>query len=291
MTFIDFINFHIVPGIVLGSIYAVGAIGITMVFGILRFAHLAHGDLATLGAFVALTVVGIAGTGTPWIALPVAMVVCAAVAIGLDKVFYDYLRNRPKILTVMASLGVALMLRSVVQVVWGVDPTTYTRGIVRPDEYFGILLRPRELYTLLAVITIVVALEAFLRTSKWGKAMRAMSDNPDLARLSGVDNRKVTMLTWGIVGALAAAAGFLLGVNNELNSMMGWHLLLPMFAAAILGGVGKVEGALLGGLVVGIAEEMAVMVVPGQYKAATAFVILLLILLVRPRGLLNGKVL
>ncbi|THF59452.1 branched-chain amino acid ABC transporter permease [Pseudothauera rhizosphaerae] len=289
MTLLDFLNFYLVPGIVLGAIYAVGAIGITLVFGILRFAHFAHGDMTTLGAFVALALVG---TGmNPWAALPLAMIITAAIAIGVDRTFYDYLAKRPKIVTVMASLGVALMLRSVVQVVWGVDPTTYASGIVRPNDYFGILLRPRELYTLGAVALIVVGLELFLRRSKWGKAMRAMSDNPDLARLSGVDNRKVTMLTWAIVGALCAAAGFMLGINTEVHSMMGWHLLLPMFAAAILGGVGRVQGAVLGGLVVGVAEELSVFILPAQYKAATAFALLLLILLVRPRGLLNGKVL
>lgn len=254
MSFLEFLNFHLVPGVVLGSVYAVGAIGITLVFGILRFAHFAHGDMATLGAFIALALVT-AGL-TPWAALPVAM---AAVA--------------------------------VVQVVFGVDPRTYATGIVRPDDYFGILLRDRELYTLAAVVLIVIGLTLFLRHSRWGKAMRAMSDNPDLARLSGVDNRKVTMLTWAIVGALCAASGFMLGINNELHSMMGWQVLLPMFAAAILGGVGRVEGAVLGGLIVGIAEEMSIFVLPAQYKAATAFVLLLLILLVRPRGLLNGKVL
>src|SRR5690606_25540066 len=162
---------------------------------------------------------------------------------------------------------------------------------VRPDDYFGILLRDRELYTLAAVVLIVVGLTLFLRHSRWGKAMRAMSDNPDLARLSGVDNRKVTMLTWAIFGALCAASGFMLGINNELHSMMGWQVLLPMFAAAILGGVGRVEGAVLGGLIVGVAEELSIFILPAQYKAATAFVLLLLILLVRPRGLLNGKVL
>lgn len=290
MTVLDFINFYVVPGLVLGSIYAVGAIGITMVFGILRFAHLAHGDLATMGAFLALATVGVLGVD-PWVALPVAMVMTALLAVGIDKGFYDYLRKRPAILTVMASLGIALMLRSAVQVIWGVDPQTYQRGIVRPDSYFGILLRTRELYTLLSVVIIVVVLETFLRKSKWGKAMRAMSDNPDLARLSGVDNRHVTILLWSIVGALCAASGFMLAINTELTPMMGWHLLLPMFAAAILGGVGRVEGAVLGGLIVGMVEELSVLVMPGQYKAATAFVILLLILLVRPRGLLNGKVL
>jgi branched-chain amino acid transport system permease protein len=290
MTVLDFVNFYIVPGLVLGSIYAVGAIGITMVFGIMRFAHLAHGDMATMGAFFALAAIGLFGV-SPWMALPIAMIMAAILAVGIDRVFYDYLRERPKILTVMASLGLALMLRSAVQVIWGVDPITYVRGIVRPDSYFGILLRPREFYTLLSLIVIVVALTLFLKKSKWGKAMRAMSDNPDLALLSGVDNRMVTILTWSIVGALCAAAGFMLGINTELNSMMGWHLLLPMFAAAILGGVGRVEGAVLGGFIVGLVEELSVLVLPGQYKAATAFVILLLILLVRPRGLLNGKVL
>lgn len=290
MALIDFINFYIIPGLLLGSIYAVGAIGITMVFGILRFAHFAHGDMATMGAFLALAAIGVFGI-TPWTALPIAMLLTAILAVGIDRTFYDYLRKRPAILTVMASLGVALMLRSLVQVIWGVDPQTYQRGIVRPDDYFGILIRPRELYTFLAVIVIVVALEAFLRKSKWGKAMRAMSDNPDLARLSGVDVRMVTFLLWSIVGALCAASGFLLAINTELTPMMGWFLLLPMFAAAILGGVGRVEGAVLGGLIVGMVEELSVLVLPGQYKAATAFVILLLILLVRPRGLLNGKVL
>ena len=141
MSFMDFLNFHLVPGIVLGSVYAVGAIGITLVFGILRFAHFAHGDMATLGAFIALALVT-AGL-TPWAALPIAMVAVAVVAIGVDKLFYDYLKARPKIMTVMASLGVALMLRAVVQVVFGVDPRTYATGIVRPDDYFGILLRDR----------------------------------------------------------------------------------------------------------------------------------------------------
>jgi branched-chain amino acid transport system permease protein len=231
------------------------------------------------------------GGVTPWVALPIAMILTGAIAVGIDRTFYEYLRDRPRILTVMASLGVALMVRSVVQVVWGTDPQTYQRGIVRPDDFFGILLRPRELYTFASVIVIVTLLATFLHFSKWGKAMRAMSDNPDLARLSGVDNRQVTMLTWAIVGALTAASGFMLAVNTELTSMMGWHLLLPMFAAAILGGVGRVEGAVLGGLIVGLVEELSVLVMPSQYKAATAFAILLVILLVRPRGLLNGKVL
>ncbi|WP_068311871.1 branched-chain amino acid ABC transporter permease [Polycladidibacter hongkongensis] len=290
MTLLELMNFYVIPGLVLGSIYAVGAVGITLVFGILRFAHLAHGDLATFGAFAALAVVTASGI-SPWAALPIAMALCALIAIGIDKVFYDYLTDRPKIITVMASLGIALMLRAVIQVIWGVDTETYSRGLVRPENYWGLRLRDREIFTMLAMFAIVGVLWVFLQKTKWGKAMRAMSDNPDLALLSGVDNRRTTMLTWAIVGALCAASGFFLGLNTELKALMGWTMLLPMFAAAILGGVGRVEGAVLGGLVVGVAEELSVLVLPSEYKAAMAFVILLLILLVRPTGLLKGKLL
>ncbi|MTH95795.1 branched-chain amino acid ABC transporter permease [Roseibium sp. RKSG952] len=290
MDFLELINFYILPGVVLGSIYALGAVGITLVFAILRYAHLAHGDLATLGGFIALAVV--TGFGiSPYAALPVAILATAAVAVGIDKVFYEHLRERPKIVTVMASLGIALMVRAVVQVVWGVDSESYVKGIVRPENYFGLRIRDREIYTILAMLVLVGVLQVFLSQSKWGKAMRAMSDNPNLALLSGIDNKKVVMLTWVIAGGLCAAAGVFLGINTELKSMMGWNMLLPMFAAAILGGVGRVEGAVLGGLIVGIAEELSVLVIPSEYKAAMAFVILLIMLLVRPTGLLRGKVL
>lgn len=287
----EFINFHLIPGLLLGSIYAIGAIGVTLVFGILRFAHLAHGDLITLGAFLALGVVTFSGVD-PWLALPVAMLLTALVALAIDTTCYDYLRDRPKILMVMASLGVALMIRAVVQMGWGTDPNAYTTGIVRPDEYLGwFLLREREILTFVAVIVLVAGLEAFLRLTRWGRAMRAMSDNPDLARLCGVDTRQVVRLTWIIVGMLCAAAGFLLGLNTEVWPMMGWWALLPIFAAAILGGVGRIDGAVLGGLVIGLAEEMSVLFLPTEYKSATAFAILLLVLLLRPRGILKGKVL
>ena len=290
MTVIDFLNFYIVPGIVLGSIYALGAVGITLVFAILRYAHLAHGDLATLGAFLALAMVQLLGMPV-MAALPFVILLTAAVAVGIDRVFYDAFRERPKIITVMSSLGIALMIRAIVQVVWGVDTQTYARGLVRPEDYFGLRLRDREIYTVIAMIALVVGLQMFLSRSKWGKAMRAMSDNPNLALLSGIDNRKVVMLTWVISGGLCAAAGVFLGLNTELKPMMGWSMLLPMFAAAILGGVGRVEGAVLGGLIVGIAEELSVLVLPSEYKAAMAFAILLVMLLVRPTGLLRGKVL
>ena len=191
----------------------------------------------------------------------------------------------------IASLGVALMLRAVVQVVWGVDSQSYLGGIVRPESYLGIRIKDRELWTLVATAALVAALMLFLTFTRWGKAMRAMSDNPDLARLSGIDTRLTTALTWIIIGLLCAAAGFFLGINTELKSLMGWYMLLPMFAAAILGGVGRIEGAVLGGMIIGIAEECSVIFLPSEYKSALAFAVLLVMLALRPTGLLRGKVL
>jgi branched-subunit amino acid ABC-type transport system permease component len=290
MEMISFINFYLIPGIVMGSIYALGAIGLTLIFSIMRHAHLAHGDMAALGAFLALA--GITTIGLPaYAALPLAVIATGLIAIGIDKLFYSHLRTRPKILTTISSLGIALMIRSVVQIVWGVDTRLYSNGISRPQNWFGLKIKAVEMYTLSAVVLFVVALVLFLTKSKWGKAMRAMSDNRNLALLSGVDNNKVVALTWLISGGLCAASGYFLGMNTELKSMMGWNILLPTFAAAILGGVGKIEGAVAGGLIIGIVEELSVMVIPSEYKALSAFAILLLVLLVRPRGLFKGKIL
>jgi branched-chain amino acid transport system permease protein len=290
MDMLSFVNFFLLPGIVQGSIYALGAIGITLVFAIMRYGHFAHGDLATFGAFMALFFTTTFGM-SPYAALPLAIVAAGVIAIGIDRLFYAHLRAMPKIITTIASFGVALMLRSLVQVIWGVNSTSYTRGIIRPENWFGIRVKSHEIVTLLVAIALVVALHLFLTRNKWGKAMRAMSDNPSLAWLSGVDNDKVIALTWIIAGGLCAASGFFLGLNTELKSLMGWNILLPTFAAAILGGVGRIEGAIVGGLIVGISEELSVLVIPSEYKVMSAFAILLLVLLVRPTGIFRGKVL
>ncbi|MDU8502132.1 branched-chain amino acid ABC transporter permease [Pseudomonas syringae] len=290
MNFLDIVNFYLVPGVVQGSVYALGAIGVTLVYAIMRHGHFAHGDMATMGAFVALFIV--TSLGLPiYVALPLAILISGAVAVGVDRVFYAHLRSRPMIITTIASLGIALMLRSIVQMVWGVDTESYSTGITKPQNWFGIRIKSYEIITLFVAFGLVVALQLFLTRSKWGKAMRAMSDNPDLALLSGIDNRKVVTLTWMIVGGLCAASGFFLGLNTEVKSMMGWNILLPTFAAAILGGVGRIEGAILGGLMVGIAEEMSVMAIPPEYKILCPFVILLGVLLLRPTGIFHGKLL
>ncbi len=293
----EFINFYLIPGLVLGCVYALGAVGITLIFGILRFAHLAHGDMATFGAFSALAVVQTTGV-PPMIALPAAMVTGAAVAVGIDRAFYQRLRLRPTLVTVIASFGIALMLRSAVQVIWGVDPISYVKGIERPENYFGFLLKDRELAIFAGTVILIGGLHLFLNKTRLGKAMRAMSDNATLAQFSGIDTGLVITLTWIVAGALAAAAGVFLGTANKVDAMMGWSSLLPMFAAAILGGVGNPMGAAVGGIIIGCAEELSSYPIFGTgpllspaYKTAVAFAILVALLVWRPTGLFRGKVL
>ena len=294
---IDFINNYLMNGIVLGCIYALGAIGITLLFGILRFSHFAHGDMMTLGAYLGLAGVWI--TGQPvWIVLPIAMAATAGVAVGIDRAFYHPLRNAPTIVAVIASFGVALMIRSAIQVIFGVEIRSYARGFERPILLFdAVRILPRHVWIIGLTVVLVVGLQMFLKMTRLGKAMRAVSDNPSLARVTGINTRVVVIATWLIGGALAAAGGVFLGLDTQLDTNLGWNLVLPMFAAAVLGGIGQPIGAVLGGLVVGIAEELATYPFLGgqallspAYKSAVAFAILILMLIIRPTGILKGRV-
>ena len=287
---LDFINFYLIPALVLGSIYALGAIGVSMLYGILRFAHFAHGDLMTLGAYLALVLVG--GLGWPAIAaLPAAMAATAAAAIAVDRLFYRPFRDRPTIVLLIASFGVALMLRSVVQLVWGVE-----------DEYYGTFLPPLEslapfaiaekhLYIAAAVVVLVGLTHYLLAYTRIGKAMRAMSDDADLARITGIGTERMVLWTWIVGAALAAAAGVLLGMDTRLKPEMGWNLLLAIFAAAILGGLGRPYGAIAGGMVIGFMEELSTIVIPPDYKSAVAFGVMVMVLILRPHGIFRGRML
>ncbi|MGF1627599.1 MAG: branched-chain amino acid ABC transporter permease, partial [Alphaproteobacteria bacterium] len=264
---------------------------------ILRFAHFAHGDLMTLGAYMALTAVAV--TGLPVIvALPLAMLMTAAAAIGIDRAFYRPFRARPTIIVVIASFGVALMIRSAVQLIWGVEVTSYSRGIQRPLEDLAPLrILERHIYIIAIAALLVVGMHLFLTRTKIGKAMRAMSDDAALARVSGIDTERVVLWTWILGAGLAAAGGVFLAMDTDLDSYMGWDLLLPMFAAAILGGIGRPYGAIAGGMVIGLAEELSAYpwigttpLLEPSYKTGVAFAIMVVMLIVRPSGLFRGRV-
>lgn len=293
----ELINFHLIPGIVLGSIYALGAIGVSLTFGILRFANFSHGELMTLGAYFTWTIIQFVDIH-PLLVLPLVMAMVAAVVVGVDQVFYKPFRKSPVIILVIASFGLMLMIRSVTQFSWGVQLKTMIPGIQKPYVLFDWLrLSPKHVMIIIAAIVLMFAIHWLLSRTKTGKAMRAMSDSPELAQLTGIDTEKTIRATWIVSGSLAAAAGVLLAVDTHVETMMGFKILLPVFAAAILGGIGRPYGAMAGGLVLGIVEEMSTypwigtepLLAPG-YKAGVAFAIMVGMLIWRPSGLFKGRV-
>lgn len=295
-------------GIVFGSIIALGAIGLTLVYGIIRFANFAHGDLMSAGAFIALflTTGVLAWIGIPdtnfgplsfgWrmlIALPVSMVAVGGIAVALDRILYRKLRQKKSgpVILAMSSLGAAFILRMLILIFWGADTIVYRPGLLRPaiELPFGIKMRPDQILILVLVFILVGALHLYLQKTKMGKAMRATADNMELALVSGINTERVIILTWGIGGALAAAGGILYGIDVVLHPYMGWNFLIPLFAAAILGTIGNIWGALVGGLVIGVVQQVSTAFLLPTYKPAVAFLAMILILLIRPKGIFGGS--
>ena len=218
----EFINFHLIPGLVLGSIYALGAIGVSLTFGILRFANFAHGETMTLGAYFTLLLVHISGWH-PLVVLPGAMVLVAIVQIAIDRVFYKPLRASPVIIIVIASFGLMLMVRSVIQFSWGVQIQALQPGIQLPYVFFDALrISPKHILIFISALILMVVVHLLLSRTKIGKAMRAMSDSPELARLTGIDTERVIRATWIVGAALATAAGMFLALDSHIETMMGF---------------------------------------------------------------------
>jgi branched-chain amino acid transport system permease protein len=296
----------LVYGIVLGSIIALGAIGLTLLYGVLRFAHFAHGDLMTVGAYVVLTLNAelLPALGIPELkwgplsfggrilgSLVVSMGVTALVALLIDRVLYHPLRSRrasPALLAI-ASLGIAFILRSLIYIIWGPQFLFYSQEL-RPAWVLplDVRLKPDQVFILLMALLLVFLLYLFLQRTKLGKAMRATADNPQLALVCGIDTGRVTAWTWALGAALAAAAGVLYGIDAQLRPDMGWSFLLPLFAAVILGGIGSPLGALIGGIILGVVQQVSTAFLLPTYKPAVAFVVLILLLFARPRGLFGG---
>jgi branched-subunit amino acid ABC-type transport system permease component len=296
-----------VVGIIVGSVLALGAIGLTLTYGILRFANFAHGDMMTLGAYVALVAYIPGGHIGPLsigfgIVLAVLAAAAAAAALGVvtDRIVYRPLRQRRSGLAVfaIASLGVALMVRAVVLLIWGPQPRLYEEGVQRAKELplLHILIKPDQIFIIGVALALIAAVYVLLYRTKLGKAMRATADNADLARASGIDTERIFLWTWVIGGALVALAGVLLGIQAQVTPDMGFSLLLALFAATILGGIGSPHGALVGALVVAVSREALIGLdlpfPPGWgagYKDAVAFLVLILMLIVRPQGLFGTK--
>jgi branched-chain amino acid transport system permease protein/neutral amino acid transport system permease protein len=299
----------VVNGLFLGAIISLGAIGLSLIYGILKFAHIAHGDFMTVGAYLAFFLLGtlfprlgMAGTGLgPFtfgypllIAIPITALATAALAVALDLAVYRRLRDRGvnMVVLAMASLGLAIALRGLVQIIWGGGTEQYPR-LSTPFYQLpmGVRIPSDNLFIGALAVALVFALYLFLTRTKMGKAMRATSDNMALARVSGIDTERVIWWTWAIGAALAGTAGMLLAVfQAQLFPIMGWRFLLPLFAAVILGGIGNPYGALVGALMIGVTAEVSTQWLNPTYKPAVAFLIMIIMLLARPRGIFGLRV-
>ncbi len=289
-------------GILTGAIIALGAIGVSFSLQILKFANFAHSELLTWGAYLALVFVAFAGPGTPtaelsfgWqllAAMILAALLTGALAWLVDLLIFRRLRRAGAhpLSLVFAAFGAALVMRHVVVLIWGHGTHYYTRELQFSLEVLpGVRMLPDQIFILGLTLAIVVALHLYLTYSRTGMAMRAMAESPFLARTCGIEVESVIRWTWILSGGLAAMAGVFLGLTPQLHPEMGFSLLLALFAAAILGGTGSLAGAVVGGLLVGLAENLSVLVISPGYKTAMPFMLLLLVLFFRPQGLFGDK--
>ncbi len=291
----------IADGILTGAILALGALGASLAMQILRFANFSHAELLTWGAYIALTVTTLATAGAPigpfsfgWQLLAATVIAGAAtggVALIVDRLVFARLRARHahNLTMVFASFGAALILRNLVQLLWGPDAHYYSTELQIAVEILpGIRLMPDQVFVLAITLLLVVALHLVLRLSRVGIALRAMAESPMLARVCGIETERAIRWTWMVSGMLAAAAGVFLGVTVQLRPDMGFNLLLAVLTAAILGGAGSLIGAVIGGLAVGLAQNLSILVIPSGYTAAVPFVLLMLVLFFRPQGLFGS---
>jgi branched-chain amino acid transport system permease protein len=296
----------LVYGVISGSILTLGGIGVSLTYSILGFSNFAYGDMMALGAYIALGVFtlfaswGIADHPFGALSFGFGFVLACIVAIGLtavavvliDRVLFKRLRRSSPVILMMSSIGVALALRNIIQFFWGPQPHYYIEkiqiAVVVPG--LGIRIKPDQVFIILVAVLLVVLLHTFLKYTKMGKAMRAMADNSALARVTGINTNRVILWTWVIGGMLAATAGILAGIENKfVTPELGWQMLLSIFAAVVLGGIGNPYGAIVGGMAIGISEEVSTAFISTGYKPAVAFIIMILMLLVRPTGLLGKR--
>ena len=327
---VAFANFVFLPGLAYGAQLALGALGVTLIYGILRFSNFAHGDTMAFGAMATILVtwgfqalgIGFGPLPTALLALPFGIAATMLFLLATDRVVYRFYRAQKAapVILVIVSMGVMFVMNGVVRFIIGVDDINFADGqrflisardfkeMTGLDE--GLAIRTTAVITLVTAAVAVAALFWFLNRTRTGKSMRAFSDNEDLALLSGINPEKVVAVTWLIVAALATTAGVLYGLDKSFKPFVYFQLLLPIFASAIVGGLGSPVGAIAGGFVIAFSEVMItyawkkvltylapeslapdglVQLLSTDYKFAVSFAILIIVLLFRPTGLFRGQ--
>ena len=327
---VAFLNFVFIPGLAYGAQLAIGALGVTLVFSILRFSNFAHGDTMAFGTMCSILITwGLQSMGisfgplpTALLAIPFAIVVTSALLLGTDKLVYSFYRKQKaaSIILVIVSAGVMFIMNGLVRLIIGVEEQSFADGarfVISAADFKawsglneGLAIKTTTAVTLVTAIVTVTLLFWFLQKTRTGKSMRAFSDNEDLALLSGINPDRVVQVTWIITAALAVIAGTLYGLDKSFRPFTYFQLLLPIFAAAIVGGLGSPIGAIAGAFVVAFSEVVVTyawkkvlgyvlptdwapdgltQLLSTDYKVAVSFSILIIVLLFMPTGLFKGK--
>jgi branched-chain amino acid transport system permease protein len=324
------LNYVFIPGVAYGSQLALGALGVTLVYGILRFSNFAHGDTMALGAMSTVLItwlfqswgISLGPLPTALLALPFGILACIGLLLFTDRTVYRFYREKKAkpVIFVIVSLGITFIYNGVTRFIIGADDQNFFDGerfIISAREFKkatglaeGLSFKTTQGITIVTAVIVVIALFWFLNKTRAGKSMRAYSDNEDLALLSGINPERVVMITWIIVASLATIAGVLYGLDKSFKPFTYFQLLLPIFASAIVGGLGSPLGAIAGGFVIAFSEvtityawkKILIYMMPENlepsglvqllstdYKFAVSFVILLIVLLFKPTGLFKGQ--
>lgn len=279
---------YVFNGIVTGGILALPAVAFSLLWRLLRFPNFAVSTYLTVGAFAAFALNR--GLGWPieaaWLA---ALATTGAVALAVDRVAFRPMRNRRPFALAIASIGIAFVLENLVRFVWGNDYRSYDVPVMRAMNWAGLRVGREQLLILAVAVLLMLLAQVFLLKTRLGIAMRATAENPTLAAIKGVPTERVIALATLGGGALAGGAGVFLGLDANVDPLMGAGLIISVFAAAILGGIGSAPGALAGALIVGLIEEVGTLLIPPTYKTAIGFFVILIVLLVRPTGLAGAR--
>jgi neutral amino acid transport system permease protein len=273
-------------GLSLGAIYALGAVGLTLVYGILKLVNFAHGDFLTFGAYMAY-LVNVTWGAPLVVAVFWAMLMTALLGILFERLLWAPMRAKHAgfLQLILMSIGLAFVLRAVVQWFWGTEIRILDVNTTDTVDFLGLRIGQTELIVVIVGLVVLVAVGLMLRYTLLGKRMRALSDDLDLAETAGIDTRRVILYTWVFAGTLAGLAGVLAGAITSLYPELGFELLLPIFAAVILGGIGDAFGALAAGVVLGVMTEWSTLLIDARWKTAVGFLVLVVVLVIRPQGI------
>ncbi len=277
-----------VNGIAVGSIIALGAVGLTLTYGILRLSNFAHGDFMTLGAYLTL-LVNTTGLNI-WLSMAVGAALTVIGVLVSEKVIWSPMRVQRASSTtlIIISIGLALFIRNGIILLWGGNNQRYKLPVAEALSIGSVRIPYYNLVVVGLAVLAIAALHYLLQNTRIGKAMRAVADDIDLARVTGINVDWVVIWTWVIAGGLTALGGSMLGLVQAVRPNMGWFLILPLFASVILGGIGNPYGAIAGALVIGIVQEVSTYWLPTEYKLGVALIVMVLVLLIRPQGLFRG---